>query len=118
MTDAEFRCVREWLGVTGDWLAAHLGVEGRTVRRWEAGTSAIPDGVRAEMEHLEEATGNAVDILVGHLRDVRDPEVEVYRSDAEYRTATGGTWPAAWWRRVAMRAALEVDGVSIRYPTQ
>jgi DNA-binding transcriptional regulator YiaG len=116
MTDAEFRCVREWLGVTGDWLADHLGVTGRSVRRWEAGTAPVPDGVRVELEQLEAQTGEAVDRLVATLRDARDPEVVVYRTDEEIRAADPGSpWPAEWWRRVAMRAVLEVDGVAIRY---
>src|SRR5690606_819281 len=46
MTPAEFRVVREFLGLTPEWLAAHLGVSGRTVRHWEQGKYAIPDGVR------------------------------------------------------------------------
>src|SRR5690606_40083818 len=37
MTPAEFRVVREFLGLTPEWLAAHLGVSGRTVRHWEQG---------------------------------------------------------------------------------
>jgi predicted transcriptional regulator len=116
MTDAEFRCVREWLAVTGEWLADRLGVEGRTVRRWEAGTSPIPDGVREELEALEAMTGEAVAQAVAQLQDVPDVTVVVYRTDEDYRAAVAETrMPASWHRRVVMRAALEVPGVAITY---
>lgn len=116
MTDAEFRCVREWLAVTGEWLAEYLGVEGRTVRRWEAGTSPIPDGVRLALESLEAMTGDAVAATVAQLHDATDVVVVVYRTDEEYRAAhPEAEMPAAWHRRVVMRSALEVPGVAIAY---
>jgi predicted transcriptional regulator len=116
MTDAEFRCVREWLGLTDKWVAAHLDVDQRTVRRWEAGTSPIPDGVREELEALEAMTGEAVAQAVAQLQDVPDVTVVVYRTDAGYRSAVPkATMPASWHRRVVMRAALDVPGVAITY---
>ncbi|MDZ4867322.1 MAG: transcriptional regulator [Alphaproteobacteria bacterium] len=33
-------------------LAQHLGINERTVRRWSAGTSPIPDGVGADVRKL------------------------------------------------------------------
>ncbi len=33
-------------------LADALGVAERTVRRWQDGTSAIPDGIRGDLEKL------------------------------------------------------------------
>jgi hypothetical protein len=33
-------------------LAKHLGLNERTVRRWSAGTSPIPDGVPADVRKL------------------------------------------------------------------
>jgi len=53
MTDAELRVVREYLGLTGEALAAILGVDNRTIRRWEAGTHEIPDGAREQIERIE-----------------------------------------------------------------
>ena len=116
MTDAEFRCVREWLGVTGEWLAVHLGVEGRTIRRWEAGTSPIPEGVREEIERLEQVTAEAVAQVVAQIRDASDVAVKVYRTDADYRAARPEVaMPASWHRRVVMYACQEVPGVAITY---
>ena len=116
MTDAEFRMVREFLGLTGDWLAAHLGVAPRTVRRWEQGSYPIPDGVRLEMEQLEATTGRAVGELVDALRDTPDPLVRVYRNDGEYHAACPESgFPASWHRAVVARAVLEVPGVAVGY---
>lgn len=117
MTPAEFRVVREYLGLTGEWLAAHLGVQPRSVRRWEAGTVPIPDGVREEIETLEERTAEVVERSVARLLDVPDPVVVTYRSDDHYAAAEpeAGGWPASWHRAVVARVAQEVPGLAIEY---
>jgi transcriptional regulator with XRE-family HTH domain len=116
MTDAELRTVREFLGLTPEWLAAHLGVSARTVRHWEAGRYAIPDGVRLEIEDLERRTGEFISGIVPQLLDLPDPGVYVYRSDEEYHTAHPEIpFPASWHRAVVARIALEVPGLSIAY---
>ncbi|WP_232323513.1 helix-turn-helix domain-containing protein [Catenuloplanes japonicus] len=116
MTDAELRVVREHLGLTGDALAAHLGVSGRTVRHWEHGKYEVPDGVRLAVEDLEQRTAEFVDGIVKALADVPDPAVIVYRTDADYRAAHPGVdLPAAWHRAVVARVAQEVPGLGIVY---
>ena len=64
MTPAELRVVREWLGLTGEALGLLIGVQDRTVRRWEAGQDRIPDGARLDIERLEFFAVAAVDALV------------------------------------------------------
>lgn len=119
MTDAEFKVVREFLGLTGDWLAQHLGVSARTVRHWEQGKYPIPDGVRLELERLEAETGHFIGVCIQALMDVPDPGTYVYRTDAEYHAANPGVkWPASWHRAVVARVALEVPGLVIAYPPQ
>lgn len=116
MTDAEFKVVREYLGLTGDWLAAHLGVSPRTVRHWEQGKYAIPDGVRLALEELEQHTAEAVGQAVEQLMDLPDPGVITYRSDEEYHAAhPEAQWPASWHRAVIARVAQEVPALSIAY---
>ncbi|GAA3267606.1 helix-turn-helix domain-containing protein [Streptomyces lavendulae] len=118
MTDAEFKVVREYLGLTGDWLAAHLGVSGRTVRHWEQGKFPIPDGVRLAMEDLEARTAQFIEGVSAKLMDIPDPGVLVYRTDAEYHAANPGSeFPASWHRAVVARVAQEVPGLRIGYPT-
>ena len=117
MTAAEFKVVREFLGLTGDWLAAHLEVSPRTVRHWEQGKYAIPDGVRLQIESLEARTGAFVGGLVAELMDLPEPGVITYRDDAEYQGAKpDAEFPASWHRAVIARVAQEVPGLSIAYP--
>jgi hypothetical protein len=119
MTDAEFRVVREYLGLSGDWLAGHLGVSGRTVRHWEAGKYPIPDGVRLAMEELEARTAEFVTGVITALLDLPDPGAITYRSDAEYHAANPEIpFPASWHRAVVARVAQEVPGLPIVYPDQ
>lgn len=117
MTAAELKVVREFLGLSGDWLASHLKVSGRTVRHWEEGKYGIPDGVRLEVESLEARTGEFVAGVINALMDLPDPGVLTYRSDAEYHAATPeNAWPASWHRAVVARVAQEVPGLRIAYP--
>lgn len=114
MTPAELRVVREFLGLTPEWLASHLNVSARTVRHWEAGKYLIPDGVRLEVENLEAVTGEFIGNAVEQLMDVPDPVVATYRTDAEYQAAVPGiTFPASWHRAVIARVAQEVPALSI-----
>ncbi|SFD14680.1 helix-turn-helix domain-containing protein [Streptomyces aidingensis] len=116
MTPAELRVVREFLGLSVDWLAAHLRVTGRTVRHWEAGTYVIPDGVRLEIEDLERRTGEFVSGLITALMDMPEPGVITYRDDTEYHKAHPEIpFPASWHRAVVARVAQEVPGLAITY---
>ncbi|MEU4507119.1 DUF1870 family protein [Streptomyces sp. NPDC024089] len=119
MTDAEFRVVREHLGLTGEWLAGHLGVSARTVRHWEQGKYPIPDGVRLELESLEARTAEFISGIVPQLLDMPDPVVLTYRTDAEYHTAHPEVpFPASWHRAVVARVAQEVPALAIAYAQQ
>lgn len=115
MTGGELLTIRDWLGLTGDALARILHVDPRTLRAWEAGKYPIPDGVREEIEQLEEATARAVGEVVDALNEARDPAIAIYRSDAELHAARPGTehLSARWWRHVVARAVQEVPGVEI-----
>jgi len=107
MTDAEFRMVREALGLSGEWLASWLGVTLRTLRRWEAGHSPVPDGIRVEMETLEATAVEQTEYLLQQLRDSADAVLTLPRET--------DTWSPGWWRMVAYRVAAEVPGLYVRY---
>lgn len=117
MTDAELHTVREWLGFTGDALASWLDVPSRTLRRWEAGKYPIPDGVRLEVEDLEQRTAAFLNALLPQVKADPDPILVTYRFDQDFHQANPDmqAFPAAWHRRVCMRIAQEVPGVSIVY---
>jgi hypothetical protein len=119
MTPAEFKVVRDFLGLTGDWVAAHLGVSSRTVRHWEQGKYPIPDGVRLELEDLEARTAGFVSGVIEKLMDIPDPGVITYRSDEEYHAAHPDVpFPASWHRAVTARVAQEVHGLRIAYASE
>lgn len=117
MTSAELRVVREWLGFTGEALALLLGVQDRTVRRWEAGTTPIPDGARLDVEQLEHEADDLVGAIGADLLDVVEVAVFTYRTDAEYWThhPERRPYPASWHRAVIARVAQDVPGLSIEY---
>jgi transcriptional regulator with XRE-family HTH domain len=116
MTDAEFKVVREYLGLTGDWLAAHLGVSPRTVRHWEQGKYPIPDGVRLTIEDLEARTAQFVGGIVDKLLDSSAEGLVTYRNDEEYHAAHPEIpFPASWHRAVVARVAQEVPTLAIAY---
>ncbi len=116
MTAAELRVIRERLGITGEWLAAYLGVQGRTWRRWEAGTSPIPDAVTRALEELTAMTEGAAAQIVAQLRDTTDPAVIVYRTDEDYwRANPGDARLASWHRAVAARVLEEIPDLHIDY---
>lgn len=104
MSPAEFRMVREYLGLTGETLAEHLGVTLRSVRRWEHGHRPVSDGIRQQMEHLEETAARHVGELVDRLGEASDLVLSI-PSAAD----------SGWWRMIAARVAAEVPGLYVRY---
>ena len=109
MTAAEFRCLRELLGLTTAWLAGHLGVAERTVQRWDHGHAPVPPGVAGAVEALREEAARQLDALLAG-----DAEVVTFRTDAD-ATAAGFAWPASWHRALCGRAADEVPGLQVSY---
>lgn len=117
MQGVELKMVREWLGFSGQWLADHLGVNSRTLRSWEQGRDPIPDGVRLEVERLEQQTGEIVGRTVATLMDAAEPGIVTYQNDEQYRQhEPDAPWPASWHRRVVARVAQEVPGLVIVEP--
>ena len=54
MTPAEFKSIREGLGLTAQALADILGLKHlRTVQRWDSGERAVPADVAATMQRLD-----------------------------------------------------------------
>lgn len=116
MSPAELRVVREYLGLTAQWLAERLEVARPTLARWEAGGSPIPDRVRLQIEALEADTARTVADGADAVKDLPNPVVVTYRTDADYeKHGPVGGWPASWHRAVVARIAHEVDGLRIEY---
>ena len=124
MTAAEFRCATEALGLDQRAAAEALGVTERTVRRWIAGTQAVPAGAVADLRRIEDRTARFVAEAVSALRCDEPDEggarwVLTYGSDATYRRHhPDGDMPAAWHRTAMWRVAQEVPGVRLHYPVE
>lgn len=120
ITAAELQATREALGLTGDWLAGHLGVSPRTVRHWEQGKYAVPAGVCDDMHKLEgearrefKALSDQSEEGIGRRQSVR---LTVYRTTDEYHAAVpGATMPASWHRAIAYRVREYLPTVGLRY---
>lgn len=111
MTPAELRVVLRWLGLPHDWLAEHLKVQDRTIRRWLAGTTPIPDWARLAIEELEAHTAAVVTAAVDALNDARDPGLVTWRSDGEFAAAHPEVdRPVSWHHQVVARIANGVSG--------
>ncbi|WP_327139285.1 helix-turn-helix domain-containing protein [Nocardia sp. NBC_01327] len=115
LTSAEFRCLREYLGLTAGWLATHTGYAERTVLRWEFGDQTpAPNAVRQLLE-IQTQTREVVSGLVLACADMAEPVIETYRKDAEFRAHWPDLpFPALWHRALAHRAAA-VASARIRY---
>ena len=122
MTAAEFRILRERLGVTTEWLAGYLEVALRTIRRWEHGHSVVPRAVALEMEGLEESTERFVAAVAHELTVNPCPDetgsqwVTAYASDEAYAAQNPETGMSAGWHRAAMgRVARRVPFVRVDF---
>jgi transcriptional regulator with XRE-family HTH domain len=124
MGAGELRVVREYLGLSGDQLAALIGVHSRSVRRWESSQRdedgrirwPVPDGIRELLEDLERRAAREVDALVAFLETMPEPTVVTYRSDQEVAAAhPGSRWPASWYRAIAGRAIQDVPRARVQF---
>lgn len=127
MTPADFKTIRESLGLSAQWLADAARVDQRTVRRWEDG--AIP--LRADVVNLltklnnqfevdVDAAMNRVlaDLGVTHDDNLDDrldglspedwPVLQVPRVDTDVTDTRG--LPATYHRAVAARLRQDLGG--------
>ena len=109
LTAAEFRIAREDLGLTAEWLAARLGVQLRTVRRWEHGDRAVSAAVADEVGALTDYADEQIEAWVARLLDVPEPVLVIPESGER------DGWPAGWWRALAARVVEQVPGLRVVY---
>lgn len=53
MTPAEFKTLREYLGLSGQWVASQLFVSLRTVQHWESGRNAVSEKAERLLEQID-----------------------------------------------------------------
>ena len=90
------------LGLGHESFARITDVEARTVRRWIAGKSAIPNSVAHQAHLLTQTTQAAVTAIV----EAPAPSVTVFRTDAAFHDAYPQyrAFPRRWWRAVVSHA--------------
>lgn len=138
MTPADFKTLRESLGLSAQWLADTIGVDQRTIRRWEDGVIPLrPDAVElltrldnqmvvyidGELERILDDTGiDPLDDDLTTLAPEAWPTIEVPRVDTDidlnYQISvlpadllpTGKLLPASWYRAAAGRMRYGMGG--------
>lgn len=117
MTALDLKSTREFLGFSTAELAQILDVRSDTLRKWEAGREPIPYRIAQEIEEHVLFTAAEVADLVLQLRELENPGVVVYRTDAQWFGAHGDPalehLPARWWRLVVARAKTQVPTLRI-----
>lgn len=117
MSAASFRTVRSFLGLSDQWIATHLGVHVRTVRKWGAGDSSVPKSAAAFLRELDVETASAVSVYVEAFTDHEDSwPFRIPRSDEEsegWEEFPGK--PVGWWRNLAARVCQRVPGLWIDF---
>lgn len=118
MTPADLKVRREALGVSQTWLAERFGVQDRSVRRWEAGESEIPDDLEKMLISYEELTDNFVDEVIAMIEESTQAYGEPVGIDLNAFATDSSLWsvypdfepmPASWHRAVLARAMNATD---------
>ena len=109
MSSAEFQCAREYLGLPAAWVAAKLGVDRRTVNRWEGGS--VPSHAASQMREWLARTERAVGLVTLKALEDKDSPLWATPDDFNDRMAAEG-FPASWQRMLCARVA-ERTGRSI-----
>ena len=108
MTGAEFRALRESLALSSKWLADRWNITERTVLRWEYDQSPVRDWAAAKLRAIAAEADEETDRLTTERQHGKNPIIWTYRTDAELHADRDLTYPAAWHRAAAYRAAAQI----------
>ncbi|MGW4528892.1 antitoxin Xre-like helix-turn-helix domain-containing protein [Amycolatopsis sp. NPDC004378] len=127
VTPADFKTIRESLGLSAQWLATAVDVDQRTVRRWEDGALPLRADVVDLLTRLDEqmtadVAAEADRVLAGlgagagadpaavldTLAPADWPVLEIPRVDTDVTDERG--LPASYHRAVAARVRRELAG--------
>lgn len=117
-TPAEVTLTREYLGMTGDDLAARLGVNPRTVRSWEHGRDSVSGRVTVMLAQLRHEADAQVAAQVAQHAGQDAPELVTYRAkspDAAVLPRRVQRHGTGWHRMVTARAAGQLPGARVSF---
>lgn len=119
MSAAEFRSIRERLGLSVEWIADKLARRDvKAVRRWEQGRNPIPAPARDRLLVLKQEADEFVDELVDDMTGEKDPVLETLPANEEGAGPSGLVYPATWHRAIAARVMEQVPQLRLVYPAQ
>lgn len=106
LTPAEFHCMRQWLGLTSQWLADRWNVAERSVKRWEA-NRLLPYELTEDMQSLqrefdEQVHQWATDVME-HGSIIMVPRKTPFNTE----------WPAGWWQAIATQVRLRTHATIV-----
>ena len=111
MTAAEFKIMRERLGVSGRWLADKVGVQDRQVRRWESGVAPVPADVVALIQSMDAAAASQAAGIMAEWQSGNPERIISYRNDGEYWASDDQAKqrgePASYYRAVLGRVMAQ-----------
>ena len=115
MSSAEFKVLREQLGLTAPWVAEQRGVAVRTVRNWED-RGPVPIPAAAWLFELRDRFNRAVEDEVFRLAELDDDPRRRVTVVPRIDEDSPDELPASFHRAVAARVLAEVPSARIRYP--
>ena len=125
-TKADFRARREMVGLTQQDIADALGVDVRSVKRWEReGCNEPPDAAWNLIRYYEMQQERAVAKVVDSFPDGSTADITIYRTQQEYDAVQAlydspDIGPYGVANATAMEAARTLDALEVevvfRYP--
>lgn len=103
MDGAEFQCSREFLGLPVQWVADQLGVDRRTVYRWEHNRYKIPARAAEVMRVWMYRTNLAVGKMT--VETLRHSDIPLQATSDDWDWLGDNGFPASWNRMVCARVS-------------
>lgn len=101
MTPAEFKTLRESLGLPTEWLTQRFKVSQRAIARWDDSTPP-PAGVAEEMLAIEDFAESMADEVLDRLALSDGVELE-YALPRVNADVANGDFPASFYRAIGAR---------------
>lgn len=129
-TKAEFAAIRETVGMTQAMLADHLGVEVRSVKRWEspsAGGYHAPQDAWDVLDAAADLQAQVVEFALGKITEAENEtghapdsvNLRYWRSQADYDENhiydDGGDWRMANANSRLVAAILRLRGINVEW---
>lgn len=112
LTPAEFRCLRERLGLTEKWLSHRWDVSIQSILRWER-YRTLPQELSQDIRQLSKDFDSSVDSLAKKYKE--DTTLEIPATGDASEDTANSRYPQRMVRAIAW-AVHEKTGCKIAYP--